>query len=73
MPVLLATENGTAQLRFLTDRFAIDELDDVDGTAVIVHANADNYANVPDRYDGPDDETRSGGDAGPRIACGPIE
>ena len=44
---------------------------DADGTAVMVHAKADNFGNVPDRYapQGVDDTTKKTGDAGPRVAC----
>lgn len=80
LPVLLVMEDGTAQLRFTTDRFAVMDLFDADGSAVIVHALADNYANIPTRYHshtedvlGPDSATLATGDAGGRIACGVIE
>ena len=74
MPVLLVQSDGTAQASFDTDRFSVDDLFDADGSAVIVHANADNYANIPtDRYDpDPDATTLATGDAGPRIACGVV-
>lgn len=60
---------------FSTDRFALDELFDSDGSAFILHANADNYANIPtDHYDpDPDTTTRATGDAGARVACRVIE
>jgi Cu-Zn family superoxide dismutase len=75
LPVLLIDEDGTAEARFSTDRFALDDLFDADGSAFILHANADNYANIPtDRYDpDPDGTTLATGDAGSRIACGVIE
>ncbi len=72
MPVLLVTENGTAELTFTTDRYDAGELDDLDGSAVIVHAGPDNYANIPDRYGGPDEDTNGAGDAGARDACGTV-
>jgi Cu-Zn family superoxide dismutase len=74
LPVLLVPRNGTARLTVATDRFTMDEATMLDGTAAIVHAGPDNYANVPDRYDedAPDDETRSNGDSGPRAACGAL-
>ena len=73
MPVLLVGSDGRASARFRTDRFTISDLRDDDGSAVIVHAKPDNYANIPDRYDpDPDEETRSTGDAGSRLACGVI-
>jgi Cu-Zn family superoxide dismutase len=80
MPVLLVNSDGTAQLRFATDRFTLEELFDGDGSAIIVHAAADNYANIPTRYHshtedtfGPDSATLATGDAGGRLACGVIE
>jgi superoxide dismutase, Cu-Zn family len=41
----------------------------------MVHASRDNYANIPERYapGGPDEMTLNTGDAGGRIACGPVE
>jgi Cu-Zn family superoxide dismutase len=72
MPVLLVNADGTASASFESDRFGLDDLLDSDGSAVIVHANPDNYANIPtDRYDpDPDATTLATGDAGGRIACG---
>jgi Cu-Zn family superoxide dismutase len=57
---------------FETDRFTIRQLRDADGSAVMVHAAADNFANIPPRYGTPDDETKNTGDAGARAACGVI-
>jgi len=71
--------DGTALL--VTTTNAIDKADllDGDGTAIIIHAGADNFANIPgDRYrqvDGspaPDDTTLANGDSGKRVACGVI-
>lgn len=87
MPPLLAMENGRALLRFKTDRFLLRELMDEDGSAVIVHAGADNLANIPattpsgaERYHshvdnilGPDTATKATGDAGARFACGVVD
>jgi Cu-Zn family superoxide dismutase len=75
LPVLYIDGDGEAHARFSTDRFAIEDLFDTDGSAFILHANADNYANIPtDRYDpDPDATTLGTGDAGARIACGVIE
>lgn len=66
--------DGTVSARFETDRFGLDTLRDMDGSAVMIHAGADNFANIPPRYapDGPDQATRDTGDSGARIACGPI-
>jgi Cu-Zn family superoxide dismutase len=78
MPPLLATGDGRAYTSFATDRFTLDSLRDVDGSAVMVHAGRDNLANIPTRYTaggvpGPDATTLSTGDAGGRVACGVIE
>jgi Cu-Zn family superoxide dismutase len=82
-PVLLVNEDGSAFGRFVTDRYPIGSLFDGDGSAFIVHADADNYANIPTRYlsstplvagiGGPDQATLDTGDAGARSACGLIE
>jgi len=74
MPSLLVGPDGTAELRLETDRFTLDDLMDADGSAIIVHANPDNFANIPtDRYDpDPDATTLGTGDAGSRFACGVI-
>jgi superoxide dismutase, Cu-Zn family len=74
LPSLLVKRNGTATLRLTTDRFTLGDLRDRDGSAVMVHAGADNYANVPPRYapGGPDQETLDTGDSGDRVACGRI-
>ncbi|MGH2747147.1 MAG: superoxide dismutase family protein [Actinomycetota bacterium] len=46
MPLVLAAQDGSAFSEFETDRFGVRELADAD-VAVIVHANPDNYANIP--------------------------
>lgn len=75
MPVVLVNTDGNGWARFRTDRYDIADLFDEDGSAVMVHANPDNYANIPvDRYDpDPDSTTLATGDAGSRIGCGVIE
>jgi superoxide dismutase, Cu-Zn family len=79
MPVLLANNNGKAKAMFKTDRFTVAELFDSErgglGRAVIIHANPDNYANIPtDRYTpAPDATTLTTGDAGARVVCGVIK
>lgn len=76
LPVLLVNEDTTAQMSVVTDRLDVSTLVDTDGAAVMIHADADNYANVPDRYlddQDPDDDTLSTGDAGDRLGCGVIE
>lgn len=77
LPVLHVNEDGTARKVFVTRAFSIDQIVD---RAVIVHGDADNYANVPERYEhidgdgsGPDETTRNTGDAGSREACGVIQ
>lgn len=77
-PVLLVRSDGTANVRFSTDRFTLESLFDSDGSALIIHANRDNYANIPERYRvagvaGPDAVTLSTGDAGTRVVCGVVE
>jgi Cu-Zn family superoxide dismutase len=71
LPVLLVNGNGTGRLVTTSDRFNIKTLKDADGSAVIVHAGPDNYANVT-RYGTPDQTTLDTGDAGPRLACGQV-
>lgn len=75
MSSLLVKRNGTATLRVTTDRFDLDDLRDDDGSAVMVHAGADNFANIPERYapGGPDEATLETGDSGGRVACGEID
>ncbi len=74
LPSLLVNEDGTAQLRVTTDRFRVADLLAGTGTALIVHANRDNFANIPTRYaPAPDAMTLETGDAGARLACGVIE
>jgi Cu-Zn family superoxide dismutase len=73
LPSLLVQADGDARQSVDTDRFRLRQLLDADGSAVIVHANADNHANVPPRYGGPDAETLQAGDSGARIACGVVE
>jgi Cu-Zn family superoxide dismutase len=72
MPVLLVNADGSAEARFVTDRFSVADLA---GKVVIVHFSADNYANIPARYSatGSDAATLNTGDAGGRFACGVID
>ena len=74
LPVLYVDGDGEAEARFSTDRFALGDLLDADGSAFILHAGRDNYANIPtDRYDpDPDATTLATGDADSRFACGVI-
>ena len=78
-PVLLVKPGGRAEAEFETKRFRLSQLFDEDGSAVIVHAGRDNYANIPERYHshtedmlGPDSATKATGDAGDRFACGVV-
>jgi Cu-Zn family superoxide dismutase len=80
LPSLYVTEAGTAALTVTVDTFTVEELTAGDGAAIMVHAGADNFANIPDRYTasrapepGPDQMTASTGDAGARAACGAIQ
>lgn len=67
--------DGTAKLVTTTDSV---KLDDIKGKALMVHANADNFGNIPSRYTqpggatGPDADTQATGDAGSRVACGVV-
>jgi superoxide dismutase, Cu-Zn family len=74
MPPLYVKEDGTAKYTATLDNMTIDQLKKEE-LAVIVHANPDNFANIPDRYEangekGPDADTLKTGDAGDRQACG---
>jgi Cu-Zn family superoxide dismutase len=78
MPSLHLNTDGTASARFSIDRIAPADLS---GRAVIVHAGADNFGNVPvgpnaDQYTPNSqtaiDRTQATGNAGDRIACGLI-
>jgi superoxide dismutase, Cu-Zn family len=71
--------DGSAMLVTTTDAFTADDLLDGAQTAIIIHENADNFANIPaERYQqvngtpGPDQTTMATGDAGGRVACGVI-
>lgn len=77
LPLLYVREDGRGVGATTTTRLDVDE---VVGRAVIVHAGADNLANVPgERYDGvdggpvPDEETLEAGDSGSRVACGVVQ
>jgi superoxide dismutase, Cu-Zn family len=76
---LQVRKDGAALLVTTTDAFTKDDLLGGKGTAIIIHAGSDNFANIPaERYTqvngapGPDQTTMSTGDAGKRVACGVI-
>lgn len=75
LPSLLVMESGEAKMTFQTDRLTRDNLMDDNGSALMIHSDPDNYANIPERYaaEGADEDTQSTGDAGSRLACGVIE
>jgi Cu-Zn family superoxide dismutase len=74
LPPLLVIESGVGAGSTLVAVPKVEDLLDGDGTALVVDEAPDNLGHIPSRYaaEGPDDETRSGGDAGARIACGAI-
>jgi superoxide dismutase, Cu-Zn family len=75
MPVLLINSDGSGEVRLTDGLFKVADLFDADGSAIIIHAGPDNYANIPSRYapNGPDATTLATGDSGGRVACGAIE
>ncbi|MEV6770472.1 superoxide dismutase family protein [Nocardia sp. NPDC051030] len=68
-------KDGSAKLTTSTDAVTLEE---IKGKALIIHASADNFGNVPTRYTqpggatGPDADTMATGDAGARVACGVV-
>ncbi|WP_205876228.1 superoxide dismutase[Cu-Zn] [Mycobacterium camsae] len=79
LPPLQVRKDGSGTLVTTTDAFTMDDLTSGAKTAIIIHAGADNFANIPaDRYKqndgtpGPDETTMTTGDAGKRVACGVI-
>ncbi|MCV7345146.1 superoxide dismutase[Cu-Zn] [Mycolicibacterium rhodesiae] len=77
---LQVREDGSAMLVTTTNAFTKQDLLGGNGTAIIIHADADNFANIPpERYQqiqggapGPDEATMATGDAGKRVACGVV-
>jgi superoxide dismutase, Cu-Zn family len=76
---LQVRHDGSALLVTTTDAFTKADLLAGSGTSIVIHAGSDNFANIPaDRYNqingapGPDETTKSTGDAGKRVACGVI-
>jgi superoxide dismutase, Cu-Zn family len=75
MVSLLVNSDGRGEVSFTTGSFKVADLFDADGSAVIVHAGPDNFANIPARYapNGPDAMTLATGDSGARTACGIVK
>ncbi len=78
MPSVFVNENGSVETRFTISRIP---LSDLNGKAVVLHAGADNFGNVPvgtaaDQYTAnagdATTKTQNTGNAGDRIACGVI-
>lgn len=67
-PVLLVNGDGTGSATFVTDRYAVADLV---GAAVIVHADPDNYANIPDRYQAPGPSASPAASTPPEMVAGP--
>jgi Cu-Zn family superoxide dismutase len=76
MPSVLVTRDGTAEMRFVTERIDLGALK---GRAVIFHAGADNFGNIPlgaspTQYTANDPAavtaTQNTGNAGDRVLCG---
>jgi Cu-Zn family superoxide dismutase len=66
LPNLVVPESGTVKAELFTDRITLDpgkpdSVIDQDGSALVIHAGADDY------------RTNPAGDSGARIACGVIE
>ncbi|GGK51733.1 superoxide dismutase[Cu-Zn] [Nocardia camponoti] len=66
--------DGTGKLVTYTDTVTLDQ---IKGKSIIIHADADNFGNVPARYTreggtGADETSLTTGDAGARVACGVI-
>ena len=82
LPSILVGPDGTASASFETHRFNVAGLFDGDGSAVVLHAGADNFGNVPiseTRYADRNGwytaagGTAATGDAGSRYGCGIVE
>ena len=77
LPPLLADLQGEASTTFVVERPVLERIFDADGAAFVVHAKADNFANIPARYTaggqpGPDAETLDTGDVAGRELCGVV-
>ena len=60
LPNIHVPASGDLTVEYFVDGLALDDLFGADGTSMVVHAGADDYASDP------------AGDAGDRIACGVI-
>jgi Cu-Zn family superoxide dismutase len=76
---LQVRQDGSAMLVTTTNAFTAADLLGGSKTALVIHENADNFANIPpERYQQvngappPDQTTLATGDAGKRVACGVI-
>lgn len=76
LPSIQLDDEGKGQADYDASRLS---LDDLDGRAVVLHADPDNFGNVPTGTDpaqytanspAATEKTQSTGNAGPRIACG---
>ena len=64
-------KDGSGETTTTTDAVTLEQ---IAGKSIIIHADADNFANIPTRYAAkPDEKTMTTGDAGARIACGVIK
>jgi Cu-Zn family superoxide dismutase len=61
LPNLDVPASGSVQAEFLAPEATFDALLDADGSALVIHAKADDYKSQP------------AGDAGDRVACGVIQ
>jgi Cu-Zn family superoxide dismutase len=75
LPSALITAQGETYAEFETDRFDVTALLDAagDGSAVVLHAGSDNFANIPTAYGEANASTLATGDAGGRYACGVVQ
>jgi Cu-Zn family superoxide dismutase len=74
LPSLLVRADGTARLVVASDRLTREVVLDADGSALMVHADPDNFGNIPGRYTPKVDETTAKtGDAGARVACAALK
>jgi len=70
-PSLIVADNGTASMTVTIAALTAEGVLDADGSAAMIHASADNFRNIPERYspEGPDEMTSRTGDSGARVAC----